>query len=94
MLLALENKLSGKPTSFETYCQLACMKEFDKVENVPCRQCLERADTFKQPCGCSSCKDCLGKTFDKDQTDNINRCLNCKKVVLTGLEAALKIPKL
>ena len=32
MLLALENKLSGKHTSFENYCQLACMKEFDRVE--------------------------------------------------------------
>ena len=72
MLLALDNKLSGKPTNFPTYCQLTCQKEFDKSESGSCNHCQEGNmfnDSVKQPCGCSTCSNCLKKMFSLDQIE-------------------------
>ena len=48
-------------------------------------QCACGNDGCKLPCGCSKCVTCL-------EGQQLNRC--CGKILLPGLEEALKIPKL
>ena len=95
-------KLEGKdkPLTLQKFCMLAYLKEFKPnegqiEETTNCSDC--KLDILEDPIKLKNCghhlhKPCLEDLFEAKEGQN--KCPECKKVIMDGLDRALKIPKI